>query len=194
MNKTQSTNPPPTIIDSLIAQAQKILQDNYSRRLIPEEEGGYSASIMEFPGLVAEGDSADEALQNLNLAAESWIVAHLANGESVRPPVDFIGASGKIALRIPRGLHKQVCELAELEDASINQLLTFAIAEYVGRTTTLKTLEATILERLNTPPTVLNAYINFSTDFNQLKSVIAPPLPKMNFLDSFMPLVTNVKG
>lgn len=191
MNKIQTTNALAELTDSLIAQAQKILKDNYSRRLIPEEEGGYSASIMEFPGLVAEGDSADEALQNLDSAAESWIVAHLASGESVRPPVDFVGVSGKIALRIPRGLHKQVCELAEMEDASINQILTSAIAEYVGRTTTLKTLETTIFENLNRPPSVFHAYFNFISDSKQLRSVIAPTLPNMNFLDSCIPLVAN---
>lgn len=122
-----------TTEDRFVVEARRILNKSYARRLVPEHEGGYSASIQEFPGCFAEGDSAVEALERLDDAAESWVAAHLASGNSIREPIAFHGASGKIALRIPRGLHQQVCELAEAENCSVNQLLTAAIAEYVGR-------------------------------------------------------------
>jgi predicted RNase H-like HicB family nuclease len=104
---------------------------------VPDETGGYVASIFEFPGCVAEGDSAEEAIRNLNTAAYSWVEVALANNYEFREPISFDGCSGKIALRIPRGLHKQVAELAELEGVSLNTYLVSAIAAYAGESTAL---------------------------------------------------------
>lgn len=113
-------------------KTDEIVGKAYARRLIPDETGGYVASIHEFPGCIADGDTAEEALSNLDAAASSWVKVALSTGYEIRDPVDFDGCSGKIALRIPRGLHKQVAELAELEETSVNQLLVTAISQYVS--------------------------------------------------------------
>lgn len=125
-----------------------ILSKPYARRLVPDETGGYVASIQEFPGCVAEGDTPDAAIQNLDKAAASWVQVALSNGYEIRDPVSFHGYSGKIALRIPRGLHKQVAELAELEESSINQLLVSAIAQYLGSKRTFKEMSETMLSEM----------------------------------------------
>lgn len=125
-------------------KAKQILSKPYARRLIPDESGGFVASIQEFPGCIAEGDTADEALRSLEKAATAWLQSAMATGYPVRDPVSFHGYSGKIALRIPRGLHKQVAELAELEQCSINQLLVSAIAKYVGGSCTYTKLSETV--------------------------------------------------
>lgn len=131
---------------------RNILSKAYTRRLTPDESGGYTASIQEFPGCFAEGETADEALENLNRVAESWIEVALSHGHDIRAPIAFDGCSGKIALRIPRGLHQQVAELAELEDCSVNQLLTSAISEYVGKMDVIKKLAAVLKQSM--PPLV----------------------------------------
>lgn len=113
-------------------RAAELLKKGYTRRLTPDETGGYTATILELPGCVADGDTAQEALDNLERVAESWIDVALANGQTVRDPVDFEGCSGKLALRMPRSLHKQAAEMAELEGCSLNQLLVTAIAHYIG--------------------------------------------------------------
>jgi predicted RNase H-like HicB family nuclease len=113
--------------------AKAILAKNYVRRLEPDPVQGYTASILEFPGCIAEGDTAEEALTNLDKAASSWLEVSIANGREIRDPIDFEGCSGKIALRIPRSLHQQVAELAELEGCSINQVLNVAISSYVSK-------------------------------------------------------------
>lgn len=113
-------------------RAEQILQKHYARRLVPEEGGGYVASILEFPGLVADGDTVEEALENLERAAKSWLEVALANGQDVRDPVDFNGYSGKVALRLPRSIHSQASQMAEQEGVSLNQFLVAAIAHYLG--------------------------------------------------------------
>ena len=121
-----------TTLSNAENNAEKILKKPYARRLVPDEVQGFTATIQEFPGCIAEGDTAEEALKNLDAAASSWVSVSLAHGREIREPIDFEGCSGKLALRIPRGLHREIAELADLESCSINQLLNVAIASYVG--------------------------------------------------------------
>jgi predicted RNase H-like HicB family nuclease len=122
-----------TVQTTIPISVRAILARPYVRRLLPDPLGGFTATIQEFPGCIAEGASAEEALVNLDAAAASWIEVALEQGVDIREPISFDGCSGKIALRIPRGLHRQAAELAELEGCSVNQLLATAIAAYVGR-------------------------------------------------------------
>ncbi len=125
-----------------------VLQKAYVKRLISDPSGGYTVTVQEFPGCVAEGDTAEEALANFDEAAKSWVRVSLLSGREIREPVDFSGCSGKIALRIPRSLHREVAELAELEGSSINQVLTAAIAAYVRGDTLMKRMSNVIHETL----------------------------------------------
>lgn len=109
------------------------LDPRYVRRLQPDQSGGYTATIHEFPGCIAEGDTAEEAIANLESTAQSWILSAEANGYPVAPPVDFDGASGKIALRISRRLHRQAAERADMEGVSLNQFIGNALASYLGQ-------------------------------------------------------------
>lgn len=121
-----------TRLDPLTEQAKGILARPYARRLTPDESGGYTATIQEFPGCIADGDSPNEALTNLEAAALSWIEAQLSLNQPIPEPIALHGYSGKIALRIPRGLHKRVAEMASSDGVSINQFLTNALATFVG--------------------------------------------------------------
>lgn len=136
------------VIDDATQKAGAILSKEYARRLVPDETGGYVASIQEFPGCIAEGDTAEEAIRNLDAAAASWVNVALSNGYEIREPISFQGYSGKIALRIPRGLHKQIAELAELEGSSINQLLVTAIAQYLGNKRAFNVMSETLLSEV----------------------------------------------
>jgi len=104
----------------------------YARILIPAEEGGFTAEILEFPGCFAEGETADEAVGNLESAAESWIEAALEQGQEIPPPSANEAHSGRIALRLPRDLHRLASRKAALDGASLNQCLVTAIAAWVG--------------------------------------------------------------
>lgn len=110
-----------------------ILARPYTRRLLPDPTGGYSVTVKEFPGCIAEGDSAEEALSNFDAAASSWIAVCLEDGYTIAEPTEPSMYSGRIALRVPPGLHEDIAELAGLDECSVNQLLAVAISEYVGR-------------------------------------------------------------
>ena len=110
----------------------EILKAPYSRILIPEEDGTFSAEILEFPGCFAQGKTANEAFNNLEEAAKVWIEASCAQGLNIPPPAMNQGYSGKIALRMPRSLHKRAAQFAERDATSLNQFLITAIASRIG--------------------------------------------------------------
>jgi predicted RNase H-like HicB family nuclease len=111
---------------------QEYLKEPYARILIPDEQGGYSAEILEFPGCFAEGETPNETMQALERAAESWIQAALDQGQEI--PVPFInqGYGGKVALRLPRSIHRQAAQFAARDSTSLNQHLLSCIAGGIG--------------------------------------------------------------
>lgn len=130
---TTITTTTPAMTKSNEAIAKQVLRKAYGRRLVPDPEGGYTASIHEFPGCFAEGETADEALADLDAAAVAWVAAALDSGHQVPEPVDATDHSGKIALRVPRSLHRMAHERALVEGVSVNQLLVTAVATFLGQ-------------------------------------------------------------
>jgi predicted RNase H-like HicB family nuclease len=113
-------------------KVEAYLKKPYSRVLIPNDDGTFSAEILEFPGCFAEGDTPDEAFNNLEEAAKSWIEASLEQGLEIPEPAMNQGYGGKIALRLPRSLHRQAARMAEKDNVSLNQFLVTAIAARLG--------------------------------------------------------------
>jgi predicted RNase H-like HicB family nuclease len=112
--------------------ASEYLKKPYSRTLIPVGDGTYFAEVLEFPGCFAEGQSPDEAYKNLEKVAESWIEAALDQGQEIPAPFATHDFSGRIALRIPRSIHKQAAKFAEMDGTSLNQFFLTAVAARVG--------------------------------------------------------------
>ena len=109
------------------------LKKPYSRVVIPDEESGtYTAQILEFPGCITEGKTPQEAYERLEDVALSWIEAALDMGQDIPLPWSNYDYGGKVALRLPKGLHKQVSLAAERDGTSLNQFIVMAISEKVG--------------------------------------------------------------
>jgi antitoxin HicB len=105
---------------------------SYGRLLVPEDEGGYRAEIIEFPGCFAEGESAAEAAANLEDAARSWLESTLAKGQTVPEPMEELDYSGKLVVRLPKSLHRHAAYAANREGVSLNQFIVSSIAEQIG--------------------------------------------------------------
>ncbi|MBI4083469.1 MAG: type II toxin-antitoxin system HicB family antitoxin [Candidatus Lambdaproteobacteria bacterium] len=108
------------------------LRRPYARMVIPEQDGTYVAEILEFPGCIAEGQTAEEAMTSLEEAAAGWISAALGQGQDIPEPTSSRGFSGKLALRIPKGLHRRITMFAERDGTSLNQFVITALAKEVG--------------------------------------------------------------
>jgi predicted RNase H-like HicB family nuclease len=108
------------------------LKKPYGRYVLPESDGTFRAEIIEFPGCIAVGDTAAEALTSLESVAASWLEATIARGQRVPDPMESIGFSGKLVVRLGKGLHKRAAHMAAHEGVSLNQFIITSVAEQVG--------------------------------------------------------------
>lgn len=104
----------------------------YARILTRDEDGRYAAEVLEFPGCLSSGDSAEEAMANLDEAIEVWVGATLDEGAEVPPPMLSSEFSGRVTLRLLPSVHERAAMLARREGVSLNRLLSNAVSHYVG--------------------------------------------------------------
>lgn len=124
----------PTAIDRQHVEAAiaEALSGAYARVLRPNEHGGFSCEVVEFPGCYATGKDAAEAMEHLEEAIGIWIEASLGQGQEIPPPLASAEHSGRLTLRIPPSLHERAVVQAALEGVSLNRLLSAAVASYTG--------------------------------------------------------------
>lgn len=101
------------------------------RKLTAEEGGGWVAQIPLLPGCMSDGETAEEALLNLDDAKRSWIETCLSLGQEVPvPTADTF--SGQLRVRMPKSLHKALSEKARDENVSLNQFIVYQLARGIG--------------------------------------------------------------
>jgi len=97
---------------------------NYSFRVAwSQEDTGYIALSPEFPTLSSFGDTAIEAVAELQEAITGAIEVLEEAGDPVPPARALPHYSGQFRLRIPRSLHGQLVARAEAEGVSLNTLV-----------------------------------------------------------------------
>ncbi len=175
---------------------QDYLREPYARVLTPDYEGrGYTAEILEFSGCIAQGDTPDEAYRNLETVALEWINSALDIGQDIPQPSTNQGYAGKIALRLPRSLHRQASQMAERDGTSLNQFLVTAVAERVGAVNLYHHMDERLREsvarttfnviKINVLPIGSNA---FYQQWSNLPISLTATTPATSGLNSTLPL------
>lgn len=142
MRKRKSpTNTPETSLERLLS-----LQYRYE--LARDEDGTFVASHPELLGCLAQGDTADEAVQALDAARRAWIEVRFEDDLPIPEPVDPDNFSGRLLLRIPPALHATLARIAQQQDASLNQLVNNILSEHVGAVRKESELTAKVLEAI----------------------------------------------
>lgn len=103
----------------------------YSVRWSDEDEA-FAAFCPEFPGLSAFGESAAEALEQIQVAVELAVETHQAEGWPLPEPQGVSQYSGQFRLRMPRSLHAELAARAEAEGVSLNSLAVAYVARGLG--------------------------------------------------------------
>jgi antitoxin HicB len=104
------------------------------RELDPHEGGGFLAEVPDLPGCIADGETVQEAMENLNNAIAEWIAAARKLGRQIPEPSDSKESySGKWVQRVPRSLHARLASEAKREGVSLNALATTFLVEGVGK-------------------------------------------------------------
>jgi antitoxin HicB len=94
----------------------------YSRVLIPEESGGYSCSVLEFPGCFSQGETLEESMNNINEAMECWIEACLDSGQDI--PTPFITDEKlSVTVRLSRDEYQRLVKAAYRDKVNIEEFV-----------------------------------------------------------------------
>ena len=161
-----------------IKMTKEYLKEPYYRVLIPDDESGtYTAVILEFPGCIAQGDTPQEAYEHLEDAAKEWIEAALDLKQEIPSPSQSLSFGGKILLRLPKSLHRQLTLIAEREVVSLNQFIVSALAEKVGAFTLYDQLTKKLDKKMSKVAinAAVNTFITYQT--NRTSSNICLNLP-----------------
>ena len=118
-----------------LSTIETILRRPYHRIIVPDEDSGeFGASVQEFEGCFAVGESAAVAYVNLEKAARAWLEGMIEGGLSIPEPIEEPEYSGKVALRLPKSVHRRAVEQARQDGVSLNTFLVAAIVEKVAIT------------------------------------------------------------
>lgn len=100
---------------------------------VRHDEDGYFAKVVDLPGCMTWADTAEELWPMIEDAKAAWIEGSLEEGLPIPEPRDVGEFSGKVNLRMPKGLHRDLVRRAEAEGVSLNQYMATALARSVGR-------------------------------------------------------------
>jgi antitoxin HicB len=104
---------------------------SYSVTLDPDPEGGYVAHIKDLPGCFAQGETLEETMANIQEARELWIETAYEMGDPIPMPNNTVEYSGKLLLRMPKSLHRDLAKQAETEAVSLNQYISSLLSRSV---------------------------------------------------------------
>ncbi len=100
----------------------------YRITVVREPGAGYFAKVEELPGCMTEGDTREEALTNIEDAMRGWIELALEDGNPIPEPATGDEYSGRILLRTPKSLHRELVERARREGVSLNQYIVYRLS------------------------------------------------------------------
>jgi predicted RNase H-like HicB family nuclease len=101
----------------------------YPVTLVPEAEGGYTATINDLPGCVSVGETAEEAMEMIEDARRLWLEVAYEHGDEIPLPSTEREYGGRVLVRMPPRLHRRLLEQAEAEGVSLNQHIVTLLVE-----------------------------------------------------------------
>jgi antitoxin HicB len=108
------------------------LKQKYPVTIHIAPEGGFVAEIEDLPGCLAQGETLDEAYQEIEIARNLWLETTYQDEQDIPLPRDNREYSGKFIIRVPKSLHRQLDTLADREGVSLNQYLVSELSKSVG--------------------------------------------------------------
>lgn len=93
------------------------------------EDNGFIATVKEFPGLSAFGETRAEAIREAELALKGFLKVYAEEGGELPRPETSKQFSGQLRVRLPRSLHASLSEEADREDVSLNSHIIHLLSE-----------------------------------------------------------------
>jgi antitoxin HicB len=114
-----------------------LLARPYRMEVRGDPEEGYLATAPELPGCMTAGETPTEALELLRDAMATWLESAIAHGDPIPEPAQASkdDYSGRLLLRMPKTLHRDLAAGAEREGVSLNQHVVSLLSTAVGSDT-----------------------------------------------------------
>lgn len=93
-----------------------------------DEDRGYVATVPELPGCSAFGDTEEEAIKEVKVAASLWLSAARKAGRPIPDPIVEKKFKGRFPLRLPGDLRRRLELEAKRRGISLNELILQKIA------------------------------------------------------------------
>lgn len=98
-----------------------------------EKDNAFVARVAEFPSLAAHGKTQEKALREIRLVVEE-VVNDLSHSNAPVPePFGTRSFSGRLVLRMPEYLHRNLAIEAVHQGVSLNQLLNLKLERNLGK-------------------------------------------------------------
>jgi antitoxin HicB len=105
----------------------EVIRDN------DEENPGWVARVVEIPGVITQADTFEELGEMVEDAMRGWIEIAIEDGIPVPEPRPHEEYSGKFVIRLPKSLHRELAEIADRENVSLNAFVSTALGKAVGQ-------------------------------------------------------------
>ena len=92
-----------------------------------DEDEGFIAIVPGVQGLSAFGENQEEALRELNVAAEAFFESLKSSGQPLPVFEKLEPYSGQIRLRMPKSLHAGLSHSAERDGVSLNTYMVYLL-------------------------------------------------------------------
>lgn len=93
-----------------------------------EDDEAFIGRVLEFPSLAAHGSTQAKALSEIRSVVQHAFEDLKDSGEEVPEPLNKRRYSGKLNIRLPKYLHRQLAIEAAEEGVSLNQLISTKLA------------------------------------------------------------------
>jgi antitoxin HicB len=105
----------------------------YTFELTAAGRGGWLVAAKELPGCYAEGDTLEEAMDNILASMRSWIEQAIDEDLPIPEPGEEDGYSGRLVLQLPRSLQDELAERAQRDGVSVSQYASVLLARALRR-------------------------------------------------------------
>lgn len=114
------------------------MYQNYKKTVFPyTNKDGSTTWVVEYPdlpGCSAVGNTEEEALKESKIASELWLDEYFEQHKFYPIPKEISNNfSGRLLVRLPKTLHKELVIEAEEEGVSLNSLLIALLAQNYGK-------------------------------------------------------------
>jgi antitoxin HicB len=106
----------------------------YAVKVVPGDDG-YFARVEDLPGCVAWASNVEDLWPAVKQAKRAWIEDALQKGMGIPEPrksEENLEYSGRILVRMPKTLHRDLTIKAHQEGVSLNHLMITALARSIG--------------------------------------------------------------